>query len=218
MRRLATGLVVAGAVLVCASLLSLRDASAQVTALNPIEGNQGFLVVVHDDATLGGDESEGPIALGGDLQFSQFQIIPAVPATTPTLPGDAQATALYVGGQVDFANSSGILQINNSGYVKIGDLSNAEVRSTDPNNATANTRVHSAGAGWDDTPRLQLTTSQPVASAAAPVPPLFDFDGSSRRTAAEPASSANAPIPSHSAMSTAHPWSGSPPMVRPTSR
>lgn len=36
---------------------------------NPVEGNQGFGTIVEHDALLGSTETEGTVALGGDLSF-----------------------------------------------------------------------------------------------------------------------------------------------------
>ncbi|MDG4820997.1 choice-of-anchor A family protein [Asanoa sp. WMMD1127] len=57
-----------GAVAAGASLWMLTPASA-TGPVNPIEGGLGFLVLVERDATLTGTESEGPMAIGGDVTF-----------------------------------------------------------------------------------------------------------------------------------------------------
>ncbi|MEV4533764.1 choice-of-anchor A family protein [Asanoa sp. NPDC049518] len=57
-----------GAVAAGASLWMLTPASA-TGPVNPVEGGLGFLVLVERDATLTGTESEGPVAIGGDLTF-----------------------------------------------------------------------------------------------------------------------------------------------------
>ncbi|HTF11604.1 MAG TPA: collagen-binding domain-containing protein [Asanoa sp.] len=57
-----------GAVAAGASLWMLTPASA-TGPVNPVEGGLGFLVLVEGNATLTGTESEGPVAVGGDLTF-----------------------------------------------------------------------------------------------------------------------------------------------------
>ncbi|GIF52960.1 choice-of-anchor A domain-containing protein [Asanoa ferruginea] len=57
-----------GAVAAAASLWVLTPASA-TGPVNPVEGGLGFLVLVEGNATLTGSESEGPVAVGGDLTF-----------------------------------------------------------------------------------------------------------------------------------------------------
>ncbi|GIF66008.1 hypothetical protein Ais01nite_40430 [Asanoa ishikariensis] len=57
-----------GAVAAGASLWMLTPASA-TGPVNPVEGGLGFLVLVERDASLTGTESEGPVAIGGDLTF-----------------------------------------------------------------------------------------------------------------------------------------------------
>ncbi|MEV4618884.1 collagen-binding domain-containing protein [Asanoa sp. NPDC049573] len=58
----------AGAVAAGASLWMLTPAAA-TGPVNPVEGGLGFLVLVEGNATLTGTESEGPVAVGGDLTF-----------------------------------------------------------------------------------------------------------------------------------------------------
>ncbi len=65
-----------GAVAAGASLWMLTPASA-TGAVNPVEGGLGFLVLVERDATLTGIESEGPVAIGGDLTFGSAYRIAA---------------------------------------------------------------------------------------------------------------------------------------------
>ncbi|GIF54515.1 hypothetical protein Air01nite_06100 [Asanoa iriomotensis] len=57
-----------GAVAAGASLWMLTPAAA-TGPVNPVEGGLGFLVLVEDEASLTGAESEGPLAVGGDLTF-----------------------------------------------------------------------------------------------------------------------------------------------------
>ncbi|GIF75512.1 collagen-binding domain-containing protein [Asanoa siamensis] len=57
-----------GAVAAGASLWMLTPAAA-TGPVNPVEGGLGFLVLVEGDATLTATESEGPLAVGGDLTF-----------------------------------------------------------------------------------------------------------------------------------------------------
>ncbi|MEV0720329.1 collagen-binding domain-containing protein, partial [Asanoa sp. NPDC050611] len=57
-----------GAVAAGASLWMLTPAAA-TGPVNPVEGGLGFLVLVEDGATLTNTESEGPLAVGGDLTF-----------------------------------------------------------------------------------------------------------------------------------------------------
>jgi choice-of-anchor A domain-containing protein len=144
---------------------------------NPVAGNQGFGVVVEKNAMLGGTESEGPIAIGGDLSFGPGYNVSLHDAGSFTVAGDAHPTALLVNGSVDLAGSSpsGVLRVLSNGYLKLGSLSGARVLNTDSNGASVNTRVVATGASYDSVPHIELTTQQPLASVG-PHPGLIDFD------------------------------------------
>lgn len=143
---------------------------------NPMEGNNGFGVIVEEDALLGSTESEGPVAIGGDLSFGANYNVALTDPGTFVAPGDTEPTALLVDGQVDFPASdpNGVLRVLNNGYVKIGDLTGADVLNTDSNNASVNTRVVVEGAAYETVPHIELTTQQPLASVG-PQPGLIDF-------------------------------------------
>ncbi|MFF8986286.1 collagen-binding domain-containing protein [Streptomyces globisporus] len=136
---------------------------APVAIGNPVEGNNGFGVVTESDATLGSTESEGPVAVGGDLTYGGGYNVALNTAGTFTAPGDASPTALLVGGAVDYAGSSpsGVLRVEQGGYVKVGDATGSEALSVDSNGASVNTHVVASGAGYDSTPRIELATQQP---------------------------------------------------------
>ncbi|MGW0857989.1 collagen-binding domain-containing protein, partial [Streptomyces sp. NPDC002690] len=135
---------------------------------NPVAGSNGFGVVTEGDATLGSTESEGPVAIGGDLTFGQGYNVSLNTAGTFTAPGDSRPTSLLVGGRVNFAGSSsdGVLSVLQDGYVKVGDMTGSDALTQDSNGASVNTRVVAEGAAYDSTPRIQLTTRQPAASVA----------------------------------------------------
>ncbi|MFD3664192.1 collagen-binding domain-containing protein [Streptomyces sp. NPDC058659] len=153
-----------------------RAAAVAVAVGNPVAGNNGFGVVTEKNALLGSTESEGPVAVGGDLAYGAGYDVSLHTAGTFTVPGDARPTALLVGGRIDYADSSpaGVLKVLADGYVKIGDATGSEVVTKDRNGATVKTRVTATGAGHDATPRIELTNEQP-ASSVAPAPGLMDF-------------------------------------------
>ncbi len=114
-----------------------------VTIGNPVEGNNGFGVVTESDALLGSTEAEGPVAVGGDLAFGDSYNVALHTPGTFAASGDAQPTALLVGGAVDHAGSSpsGVLRVLQSGYVKIGDMAGSDVLTQDANGASVDTQV-----------------------------------------------------------------------------
>ncbi|SEG48438.1 choice-of-anchor A domain-containing protein [Actinacidiphila yanglinensis] len=177
---LASALVcAAGLAVACLVTLPSADSAAAAPRAaigNPVEGNQGFGTIVEHDALLGSTETEGTVALGGDLSFGPGYNVAIHTAGSFTDAGDARPTALLVGGRVDTADSApaGVLRVGSDGYLKIGDRAGVSVLDHDANGAEVHDRVVPAGAGYDATPRVELTTDQPTDSVA-PRPGLIDF-------------------------------------------
>lgn len=142
-------------------LLSTAPAQAE-TSVNPVSGNQGFLVVTEGNAVLAGNESEGAIAVGGDLTFGDYNVAAHTPGTY-TVEGDEHPTALLVNGRVDFDASDGDLKVLQEGYVKVGDGTGTDISTTDHNDAQVNT-VLAGPEGRESTPRISLTVRQPEGS------------------------------------------------------
>ncbi|WP_455680233.1 collagen-binding domain-containing protein [Streptomyces roseolus] len=152
--------------------------AAGVDVGNPVSGGNGFGVVVETDALLGSTESEGPVAIGGDLSYGAgYNVALHTPGTFRD-GTDARPTALLVGGRIDYAAGSpvGVLKVLQDGYVKVGDLSGSEVVTRDANDAAVKTQVVATGQGHDSTPRVELTVEQPALSVG-PHPGLMDFTG-----------------------------------------
>lgn len=157
-------------------------AFADVGPVNPVRvplnghpANSGFLVFVEGDAFLNADESEGTIAVGGDLAFGTAYNVAAraQPAQgTFTAPGDARDTYLYVGGGMNFSQADGgdILRVQNQGFTKIADAATFSAFDRDQNNATINYRITAPGATAETIPRIEGTVTQTPASIATPVP------------------------------------------------
>ncbi|TRV74261.1 choice-of-anchor A family protein [Streptomyces sp. 130] len=133
---------------------------------NPLAGDNGFGVIVQDDAVLGSTETEGSVAIGGNLTYGPGYNVALHTPGTFTAPGDDHPTALLVGGRIDHAASApqGVLQVLNDGYVKVGDPTGSSVLDEDSNGAQVNTHIVAEGAGYDSTPRVQQTVHQPVES------------------------------------------------------
>lgn len=152
--------------------------AATVDIGNPVAGNNGFGVVVETDALLGSTESEGPVAVGGDLSYGAGYNVSLHTPGTFRVGTDARPTALLVGGRIDYGAASpvGVLKVLQNGYVKVGDLGGSEVVTKDANDATVKTQVVAAGQGHNSTPRIELTVEQPALSVG-PHPGLMDFTG-----------------------------------------
>ncbi|MYW64867.1 choice-of-anchor A family protein [Streptomyces sp. SID8379] len=176
----ATCAVCAGGLLLAAGPVSSAPAAAlrdTVTVGNPVAGNNGFGVVTEEDAYLGSTESEGPVAVGGDLRFGAGYNVSLNTAGSFTAPGDTRPTALLVGGRVryDQSDPAGVLKVLQNGYVKVGDMTGGQALNTDGNGAAVNTHLTATGAAYDSTPRIELTTRQPAASVGPAN--LMDFPG-----------------------------------------
>lgn len=164
-----------------ASVLGLGAGPAHaLDPVNPVEidldghpANSGFLVFVEDDVTLSSDESEGTIALGGDLRLgSSYQIAAgATPVRdTYTAPGDTRPTYLHVGGGIEWLSPGAQVRVENAGFSKVADDATYTARWLDSNNAQVNYRILEPGAAYEATPFVEGRTRQSPESVATPVP------------------------------------------------
>lgn len=151
---------------VCALCLTSAAPAAADYSGNPLAGDNGFGVLVQDDATLGSTETEGSVAIGGNLTYGPGYNVALRTPGTFTAPGDANPTALLVGGRADHASSSpqGVLKVLSDGYVKIGDRTGSSVLEADANAADVDTQIVAAGAAHNSTPRIETTVRQPAES------------------------------------------------------
>ncbi|BCJ74751.1 hypothetical protein CS0771_42950 [Catellatospora sp. IY07-71] len=157
------------------SLLGVEPAQA-MSPTQPTEAALGFNVFVLGNAALTSNETEGPVALGGNLTIGGNYQVAGNQVGTFTVGTDARPSALVVGGQVNLAGSDAAsrLSVLSDGYVKVGDLTGVDVRNIDDNNTmNVDTRIVRDGALYNSTPRVDLTISQPVASVG-PASPI-DF-------------------------------------------
>ncbi|MEE4492202.1 choice-of-anchor A family protein [Streptomyces sp. BE230] len=163
-----TSLTTATACVLC--LASAAPAAADYSG-NPLAGDNGFGVLIQSDATLGSTETEGSVAIGGNLTYGPGYNVALHAPGTFTAPGDARPTALLVGSRVDYAGSSpqGVLKVLSNGYVKIGDATGSSVLEQDGNTqdtefADVNTQIVAQGAAHNSTPRIETTVRQPASS------------------------------------------------------
>ncbi|TFV95369.1 collagen-binding domain-containing protein [Leifsonia flava] len=187
------GALTAGAAIVGGLVGVVAPAAADVGPVNPVRvpitptppplpdppfpahpANSGFLVFIEGDVYLNADESEGTLALGGDLSFGTTYNVEAggvTPTPTFTAPGDTVQTSLYVGGGMDFDQSGGnILRVLNGGYAKVADTTTYLAHDTDQNGAAIDWRITEPGAAAESTPRIEGTSRQTPASVGTPVP------------------------------------------------
>jgi choice-of-anchor A domain-containing protein len=131
--------------------------SLQVKSQSPTDPALGFNVFLKNGASLSTNETEGPIALGGDLTVAgnyQVNIHNVGTFAISSVP-----IGLFVGGKVNF--QSGSLQVNSSRYVKIGNCagSNLKVWYRDNNNAAGNISITPSSNSYNSTPNIAINAN-----------------------------------------------------------
>jgi choice-of-anchor A domain-containing protein len=176
-----------------ASLLALH--TGQLQAQSPTSASLGFNIFVKGDVSLNADETEGPIAIGGNLTSNQYQISFNSAHGVYFVKGASIGLAVRGGVKLN----SGSLQVNGNNYVKIGQCAADGVTTTnlktwfkDNNKASTNIRITADnGAGYDQTPNIHINShpnawgSPDVSDSYNPVcdnvfgtdPGLIDMDG-----------------------------------------
>ncbi|WP_405205155.1 collagen-binding domain-containing protein [Aquimarina sp. LLG6339-5] len=137
---------------------------------NPLEKALGYNAFVRYNTIVNGGDTEGPIALGGDLTIDGIITIAAQTPGTNFFNGDDQASSLVVNGKVIYTSGEGIHL--NQGYTKVGNLNGSSVFDVDFNFASVNTRV-TAG-DYDAKPRIQVQRKQDQSSVGQAN--LIDFE------------------------------------------
>ncbi|TDT17408.1 choice-of-anchor A domain-containing protein [Ilumatobacter fluminis] len=101
------------------------NTSLSAAGINPVDPALGFNLFVENDAELNRNESEGAVAIGGDLTMNgnyRSQFI----GTGPTV-GTVSDVGLVVGGIVDLASSAGVMEVQSGSAAIVGDTSNGEL-------------------------------------------------------------------------------------------
>jgi choice-of-anchor A domain-containing protein len=129
----------------------------KVQAQNPVAPAQGFNVFVQQGSKLVTNETEGAIAIGGDLTVAgnyQVNIHNVGSFSVNSTP-----VGLLVGGKVIL--QSGVLQVNNNRYVQIGDCggSGLKVWYRDNNNAASTMRITGSASSYSSTPAIQINAN-----------------------------------------------------------
>ncbi|TDU02124.1 choice-of-anchor A domain-containing protein [Streptomyces sp. 846.5] len=167
-RKLRTGGVIAAATALGSLGLTLGgSATAAGTVVNPVrpvdatdvqkDPSHGFGVLVSGDAQLTGGESETSMAVGGTLTFGGYNLASKdAGSATYTAPGDTAPTSL-VAGTVDFSGSTGVLQVDQGMYAKIGGSP-----AVFPSGGT--TGIDAPGSTGDGSPHIVVNSSEPAAS------------------------------------------------------
>ncbi|MBS1836875.1 MAG: choice-of-anchor A family protein, partial [Actinobacteria bacterium] len=141
------------------------------TAVNPSTAAAGFDVVTKGDAVLAANESEGPVAIGGNVRFDQYQVAVHSAGTFKVAASDTRPTALLVKGKADMSRSRGQLTVED-GWIAIGIPKGVTAKRTNPNQIV----VNATSARIDALPRI-LGQSSAQSLPSATRSSSFDFNG-----------------------------------------
>ena len=122
---------------------------------SPTAPAEGFNVFTLDELDLTTNETEGPVATGGDLAVSgNYQV--AIHSGGSFLVG-GEKIGLLVGGKVIY--NAGQLTVHQRSYVKIGDATNSQVWYTDNNGASSPIRITPTN-NYNAMPRIQIQANR----------------------------------------------------------
>jgi choice-of-anchor A domain-containing protein len=140
-----------------------------VYAQSPTAPALGFNVFLQKDALLTTNETDGPVAIGGQLRVGGNYQVSTNHNGNFTVGG--VGVTLLVGGRVSF-QSNGLLQVNRNGYIKIGDSTNLTTWYRDLNNAASPIRVTPIG-NYNSSSRIQLQANAVNLGVSATNNPVF---------------------------------------------
>lgn len=159
-------------------IFCLLSINVFVYSQSPTSPAQGFNLFVQQNATLTTNETDGPVAIGGNLIVNGNYQVATNSAGNFMVQG--VRIGLLVGGKVQY-QSGNALQVNQNAYVKIGDPTGSVVWYRDQNNAPSPIRITN-GSNYNSNPRIMLQASAPqLGNVSATNNPVFesgliDFD------------------------------------------
>lgn len=131
----------------------LINIGLMVQAQSPTTPALDFNVFVKNNARLISNQTEGPVAMGGNFSLEGNYVIAAKSAGT--FKSGTVLIGLVVGGKVIY--SSGNQNYVNKGYVKVGDGTGSTVWYKDNNSSNSNLRITSGK--FNASPSINLQTS-----------------------------------------------------------
>ena len=137
---------------------------------NGLSAAYGYNAFIQNDVTIQSGDTEGPIAMGGNLTIDGSFTVATQSAGSYFDNNEELGASLVIDGKVIYQAKEGINL--NQGYLKIGDLTGSTVYDLDNNNVATNTRV-TAG-DYNETPRILLQRNQTLESVNAP--DIIDFE------------------------------------------
>ena len=143
--------------------------SSTIIAQSPTDPAKDFNVFTLGNSTLKTNETEGPIAIGGDLTIDgNYQV--AI-HNAGTFKVNNVKIGLLVNGKVNYQSGSS-LQVNSNGYVKIGNSTGSTVWYADPNNATPPIRI-TPTSNYNSSPIIMLQANAPTLGVSVNNNPVF---------------------------------------------
>lgn len=140
------------------------------TAQSPTEAAKGFNIFTENGLTLITNETEGPVACGGDLTIKgSYQVAIHNPGTF-TVGG--VKIGLLVDGKVNYTSGNAV-QVQSNTYVKIGNSTGSTVWYYDQNNATPPIRITPTAGGYNGSPRIELQNNTPYFGVGVNNNPVF---------------------------------------------
>ena len=139
---------------VFSSALLLSSAMA-ATAQSPTAPAQNFNVFLENAGSFTNNETEGPVAMGGDLNINGSYQVSTNQTGNFTVSG--AKIGLLVGGRV-YYNSGSSFAVNQNTYVKIGSSAGSTVWYKDENNTYSPMRI-TPGATYNGSPRINMSVS-----------------------------------------------------------
>lgn len=138
-------------------------------AQSPTVPAKNFNVFTLGNTTLTTNESEGPIAIGGDLTITgSYQV--AIHSAGNFLVGN-KPIGLLVNGKVNYQSGNSVQVLSNA-YVKIGNANGSTVWYADQNNATPPIRI-TPNSNYNSSPRIELNSNAPSLGVSVNNNPVF---------------------------------------------
>jgi len=142
-------------------------------AQSPTDPAQGFNVFIENDVTLKQNETDGGVALGGDLTIQGTYVVTGHNVNQFKVNG--VKVGLVVGGKVDFnASTNGDIKINSNNYVKIGNGTNTKIWYKDNNNANGNIVINEDGSQYWSNPKISIQTNANALGVSATNNPVIE--------------------------------------------
>ena len=142
------------------TLTTTSGNSSALPIVNPIAQAGQFNFFIEENMTSRNGDIDGAGAIGGNLTLDGSNSVSGNNAGNFQPNGDSRPTGLLIGGRIIYNGGSG-LNVNQNGYVKLGNANGSTVYDTQ-NNTNVLTRI--TGGGYNSNPKVSLQTHQPASS------------------------------------------------------